>query len=80
MIPGRIAGATRTLGPPAEWDREQDGRCGALAIRDADGCMASAWFPSPEEIVAIAAGAPIYLWVVGKGHPPVMLTVGEKPE
>lgn len=37
----------------------------------------SAWEPTPDEIALIAAGAPIYLWVWGTGHPPVMLTVGE---
>jgi len=42
--------------------------------------MVSSWQPTPAEAAAIAAGAPIYLTVLGQGHPPVMLTVGNPPE
>lgn len=79
MISGRIEGATRTLG-------KSQGYLG-LTIRDelqnttTDGpetpTMVSAWFPTPAEMAALAAGAPIYLHVVGRAHPPVGLTVGE---
>jgi hypothetical protein len=41
--------------------------------------MMTSWQPTPKEAAAIADGAPIYLWVVGSAHPPVMLTVGEAP-
>lgn len=33
----------------------------------------SRWEPSPEERVAIAAGGPVWLWVVGTTHPPLVL-------
>ena len=79
MIPGRIANATRVLGAPEGWDPEKDGDCGGLAIADVDGVMISAWMPLPDELEKLAAGAPIYLQVVGTGHPPVMLFVGEPP-
>ena len=81
---GRIAGATRNLGAPADWDPEKDGTCDVLPVRDdpyGDGSnrMISAWFPTMEEIAAMLRGAPIYLSIVGTAHPPVMLIVGEPP-
>lgn len=42
-------------------------------------CMLSAWLPTPEETLAIVAGAPVILSVLGTQHPPVMITVGEVP-
>ena len=42
--------------------------------------MVSSWQPTPREAEAIAAGAPIYLTVLGVAHPPVMLEVGKVPE
>jgi len=39
--------------------------------------METAWFPTPKEIEAIAAGAPIILTVIGFQHPPVMMSTGE---
>lgn len=80
MLIGRIENATRVLGPPATWDDEKNGRCGALAIRDepAEGggnVMVSAWHPTPEEVAKINAGEPVYLWIWGAAHPPVMVTV-----
>lgn len=37
--------------------------------------MQSAWRPTPAELAAMAAGAPVILTVVGNVHPPVMLEV-----
>lgn len=78
MISGRIEGATRTLG-------KSQGYLG-LSIRDelqnttTDGpetpTMVSAWFPTPDELSRLVEGAPLYLHVVGRAHPPVSLTVG----
>lgn len=77
---GRILGATRDLGKPKDWD-DSKGCCLSLPVRDeidaAGRKMTSAWLPTPEELAAIAAGAPIHLTVYGNGHPPVMLSVGE---
>ncbi len=42
--------------------------------------MVSAWFPTLDEQARISAGAPVYLTIVGTGHPPVDLRVGEPPE
>lgn len=83
MQVGHIQGATRVLNAPSAWDRERDGACGSLPVRDtlttAGNVMTSAWFPTPQEVDAIAKGAPIYLTVFGILHPVVALGVGEAP-
>ncbi len=83
MHPGRIEGATRRLGAPQNWEKEKHGHCAALTIKDdvldsGVPVMASVWFPTPEEIAALAAGAPVKLWVVGRWAP-VKLSVGSEP-
>lgn len=83
MIPGRIAGATRHIGAPAGWDKEKEGPCAALSVRDVQtasgNTMSSAWFPTPEELHNLVAGAPVYLTILGEKHPVVMLGVGNMP-
>jgi hypothetical protein len=78
MIIGRIAGATRIFGKPADMT---DAECGALAVRDVeyDGrpAMVSAWYPTPQELFRLSEGAPIYLSIYGNIHPVVSLDVGE---
>jgi hypothetical protein len=81
MHAGRIAGATRNLGAPADWDEARDGPCGCLPIRDSMHspgvpAMTSAWFPTLEEIEQLQRGAPIYLQVIGAVHPAVSVFVG----
>lgn len=78
---GRIQGTTRVIG-------KSQGYYG-LPLRDIiindtvtgpeTPAMETAWFPTPEELAALQAGAPIILRVVGTGHPPVMLYTGEVP-
>lgn len=78
---GRIQGCTRIIG-------RAQGYFG-LPLRDIviddtvtgpnTPAMETAWLPTPDEIAAIAAGAPIILRVVGSGHPPVMIYTGEVP-
>lgn len=71
MINGAIEGATRQLvGPDGSNVRP-------LLIKDVAGCMVSAWHPTPAELEAINAGAPILLWISGALHPPVAVSVGE---
>lgn len=41
--------------------------------------MITAWYPTPEEIAAIAAGAPVHLRILGVQHPPVTIEVGPQP-
>ena len=83
MHAGRIQGATRVLGAPAGWNKRRNGHCSSLAVRDTMigdvPAMTSAWIPTPEEVDAIAKGAPIFLTVVSLAHPVVALSVGEAP-
>jgi hypothetical protein len=82
MIIARITGATRVLG-------KSQGYMG-LPIRDeirnttVDGeqtpVMVTAWEPTPDELARLNAGALVELCVLGTGHPPVMLNVGQVPE
>jgi hypothetical protein len=79
---GRIAGCTRVIG-------KSQGYYG-LPLRDevindnvtgpGTPCMVTAWMPTPDELAALNAGAPIHLRIVGNAHPPVMMGVGEIPE
>jgi hypothetical protein len=84
MLVGMIAGATRNLGAPADWDRNTQGICGGLPIRDdattAGPGMTSAWHPTPEELARLNAGASIHLTILGTMHPPVSMSVGSAPE
>ena len=84
MHSGRITGATRHLSAPQGWDKERQGVCVGLAVRDDDTSaghgMTSAWFPTPAEIERIARGAPIYLTIIGDVHPPVAMGVGATPD
>jgi hypothetical protein len=78
---GRVEGCTRVLG-------ESQGYLG-LPVRDevincsVDGpgtpAMTTAWFPTPDELIALIAGAPIHVRILGTGHPPIMLEVGSPP-
>lgn len=79
---GMIVGCTRIVGKSQDYF--------GLPMRDvivADTvngprtpAMESAWLPTPDEIAAINAGAPIILRILGNVPPPVMLYVGEVPE
>ncbi|UPU01130.1 hypothetical protein J4G48_0031895 [Bradyrhizobium barranii subsp. apii] len=78
---GRITGATRVIG-------KSQGYLG-LPLRDilidcpVNGtntpAMETAWLPTPEEIAAIVAGAPVLLRILGNQHPPVLVYTGDIP-
>lgn len=72
-----IAGHTRRLGAPSNWNHETDGICHTLEILDHDGEMISAWELTDAERQRVAAGAPIYLHIVGTVHPVVGFVVGK---
>lgn len=85
MIISHIDGATRTIG-------KSQGYLG-LPLRDEyivmkmtddtareASSMLTAWEPTPDELERLAKGAKVYLRVIGRSHPPVMLSVGEVPE
>lgn len=79
---GRISGATRVAG-------KAQGYLG-LPIRDeriacpVNGpdipCMVTAWLPTPDEIAAIMAGAPVHVRILGTVPPPMLVEVGEAPK
>jgi hypothetical protein len=78
---GRIEGATRTIG-------KSQGYLGLPRRDEVINCavngpstpvMVTAWFPSPEELVALAAGAAIHVRILGTAHPPIMVGVGLVP-
>jgi len=92
---GRIEGATRVLGKSQGYIglplRDEAKNLGDLphmlhvmVDSKVDGpdtpTMQTVWHPTPDEMAAIAAGAPIYLSLVGIAHPPVMLIVGDAPQ
>lgn len=70
-----IQGATGRIG-------KEQGYLG-LPLRDEVGPhgpqVVSSWQPTPAELNALNAGAPIHLTVLGQGHPPVTLGVGPIP-
>lgn len=82
MLIARIEGCTRVLGEPENWTPDTSGKVSGLPIRDElNGdypAMVSAWEPTPLELAALVAGEKVYLRVLGRGHPPVMLTVGDR--
>jgi hypothetical protein len=83
MKPVKIDGCTRELGKPHGWDDETHGPCGSLPIRDEIGGgdiprMVSFWRPSEAELKLLNEGALVLLYVVGRTHPPVILTVAKE--
>jgi len=77
MLINSIEGATRRIGKSQGYK--------GLPLRD-EVCphnghqMVTSWQPTPAEAKRLAAGAPIYLTVLGSVHPPVLLSVGEMAE
>ncbi len=76
MMINAIEGATRRIGKSQGYK--------GLPIRDfqyADGtpAMTTSWQPTPAELAALAAGAPIYVTLLGSAHPPILLEVGAPP-
>jgi hypothetical protein len=73
---GRITGTTRVLG-------KAQGYMG-LPVRDelvsGQPAMRTAWLPTPKELEALNAGAPVHVIILGSAHPPILLEVGEVPE
>jgi len=39
--------------------------------------MVTAWHPTPKELEALNAGAPVHVRILGREHPPIMVDVGE---
>lgn len=91
---GRITGATRVLGKSQGYYglplRDEAKNLGDLphmlltlqndTVTGPDTpTMVTAWLPNPDELAALAAGAPLYVSLVGTAHPPIMVSVGDAP-
>lgn len=79
MLIRRIKNFTNVFKAPRDWDAEQAGRCGDLAVRivevpGAGHACESAWEPTPAELAALNAGGSVILRVFG-GQPPVAVYV-----
>lgn len=82
MHVGHVKGATRVIG-------KSQGYYG-LPVRDElennsvtgpdTPVMVTAWMPTPDELAALNAGAPIHVRIYGRQHPPIMLSIGNIPE
>jgi len=71
MLIGHIEGANCIM-------RGNGEDVGDLPVIRTDTGFISAWLPTPDELAALNAGAPVYLFIWGEGHPPVY--VGVKQE
>lgn len=82
MQPGMIRNHTRVVG-------KSQGYIG-LPIRDVTiNCtvngantpaMETAWFPTPAELAALQAGAPVLVRILGTAPPPMFVETGDVPE
>lgn len=72
MCPGVIEGANLILHKP---DDMTDEECSSLHVLVEGDAMISAWHPTPEELKALNAGQPVYLYIYGSAHPPVAIGV-----
>lgn len=76
MIINAVEGCTRVIG-------KSQGYLG-LPLKDEviNGIpmMTSSWQPTPAELAALAAGAPIYVTLIGQAHPPIIVSIGPMPE
>lgn len=81
MIVGVVEGATRIIGKSQGYIglplRDELVSCTVNGERTP--AMVSAWFPTPDELARLNAGAPVHLRILGEAHPPVAVEVGEAP-
>lgn len=79
---GRIKGTTRVVGKSQGYlslpVRDEFINC--TVNGEQTPAMVTAWFPMPNELAALNAGAPVYVTIVGTIHPPITVEVGETPD
>jgi hypothetical protein len=80
MLIGRIEGATRVAGQAQGYLglplRDEMVNCTVSGMVPA---MTTAWFPTPEEVERIVAGAAVHVRIQGTVPPPMDVGVGEPP-
>jgi S-adenosylhomocysteine hydrolase len=82
MNPTQHPSNNAVFGAPKDWDQREI-PCGALAITrvtvDQVGpAMVSYWRPTDEEIIHLARGGLVALWIYGTTHPVVAMDVEPK--
>lgn len=79
---GRIKGATRVIGKSQGYlslpVRDEFINCAVNGEQTP--AMVTAWFPMPNELAALNAGAPVHVLIIGTIHPPIAVEVGETPD
>ncbi len=72
--------ATRFLNAPNDWDQTM-GECDVLPIidltTDNGPVMVSQWKPTPKELEMLNSNGHIELWIFGRAHPVVSLSVND---
>lgn len=78
---GRIKNATRTIGKSQGYMGLpiRDEKINCTVNGEETSAMVTAWFPTPKELEALNAGAPVHVRLLGINHPPIMVDVGEIP-
>jgi hypothetical protein len=79
LKPVTFPGVTFVLGEPPNWDDAMYGQCAGLPVQyDKErGVFASCWTLTFRQRLAVLFGRPLWLFVVSRAHPPVMLTVAD---
>jgi len=82
---GRIQNATRVIGVIGKSQGYKrlplrDERINCSVNGEGIPSMVTAWHPTPKELEALNAGAPVHVRILGHEHPPIMVDVGEIPE
>lgn len=72
MAPQRFPEANGMLGPPAGMPDDQ---CSTIHVCKTGEYIITAWKPTPEELVKLNLGEPVWLYVMGQCMPPVCLVV-----
>jgi hypothetical protein len=78
---GRITGATRVIGKAQGYMGLplRDEKINCAVNGPATPAMVTAWLPTPKELEALNAGAPVHVRILGEHHPPIMVEVGAIP-
>ena len=72
MIPQRFRESNRVMRKPAEMTEEE---CFDIHAFVGGGQVITCWRPTPEELVKLNLGEPVWLTVIGQTMPPVAIVV-----
>jgi len=74
--PVRFEQANTVMRAPAGMENCCDVHAAVVQWSDGSHSVLTAWRPTPEELVRLNLGEPVFLMVSGQGMPPVALAVG----